>query len=58
MPLVGIVIGSTSDEAVMQEAAATLDSLGISWELNVLSAHRTPLKVMEYGATARIGAWR
>ena len=53
MPLVGIVIGSTSDEAVMQEAATTLDSLGISWELNVLSAHRTPLKVMEYSATAR-----
>ena len=39
---VAIVMGSDSDEAVMRPAAETCDEFGITWELRVLSAHRTP----------------
>jgi phosphoribosylaminoimidazole carboxylase PurE protein len=52
-PLVGIVMGSTSDAKVMQPAADALAELGIECEVKVLSAHRTPDAAAEYAATAR-----
>ena len=55
MPLVGIVIGSKSDESFIQDTISVLDNLEITYELSILSAHRTPNKAMEYaiGAAAR-----
>ena len=53
MPLVGVVMGSSSDEPLMQETSKVLDQMGIEHEMVVMSAHRTPEKVMEYGQTAR-----
>lgn len=52
-PLVGIIMGSTSDWDTMQVAAETLESLGIDHEVRVVSAHRTPDLLFEYAATAR-----
>jgi len=54
-PLVGIVMGSESDREVMQQACDELDQRQIRYEMNVLSAHRTPDKVADYarGAQAR-----
>jgi len=52
-PLVGIVMGSDSDLNVMQDAAAVLKEFGISFELTVVSAHRTPLRMMEYASQAK-----
>ncbi len=51
--LVGIIMGSDSDLPVMQAAADVLKSLGISFELTVVSAHRTPMRMMEYATKAR-----
>ncbi len=51
-PLVGIVMGSTSDWETMQNTAQTLEKLGIPYEKRVLSAHRTPDAALEYAATA------
>jgi 5-(carboxyamino)imidazole ribonucleotide mutase len=51
-PLVGIIMGSQSDMAVMEECAAQLDELGVSHEVVVASAHRTPDKVHEWASTA------
>ena len=53
MPLVGVVMGSSSDEPLMQETSTVLEQMGIDYEMVVMSAHRTPEKVMEYGQTAR-----
>ena len=52
-PLVGIIMGSQSDLDVMRNASETLDDLGISSEMKILSAHRNPEQVNEYAATAR-----
>ena len=52
MPLVGVVIGSRSDEATIQETMGVLEELGISHELSVISAHRTPEKAREYATSA------
>ncbi len=52
-PLVGIIMGSKSDLETMQETMATLDELQISYEANVVSAHRTPDKMFEYAELAR-----
>lgn len=54
-PLVSIIMGSTSDLPVMEKAAAELDSMEIPFEINALSAHRTPEEVCEFakGAEAR-----
>lgn len=54
-PLVSIIMGSTSDLPVMEKAAAELDSMEIPFEINALSAHRTPVEVCEFakGAEAR-----
>jgi len=51
-PLVGVVMGSDSDLPVMQRCLDTLDSLGIGWEVRVISAHRTPDIAHEYSTTA------
>jgi len=50
--LVGIIMGSQSDWDTMQNAATTLDSLGIPYETQVVSAHRTPDRMFEYAETA------
>ena len=52
-PLVGIIMGSQSDLEVMLNAQDTLDELGISNEVKILSANRNPDQVNEYAATAR-----
>lgn len=52
-PLVGIIMGSDSDLPVMQAAADVLKEFEISFELTVVSAHRTPLRMLEYAKTAR-----
>ncbi len=51
-PLVGIIMGSRSDWETMSHAAATLDALGVPYEVRVVSAHRTPDLLYEYAATA------
>jgi 5-(carboxyamino)imidazole ribonucleotide mutase len=50
---VGIIMGSDSDLPVMQEAAKMLDELQVSYELTVVSAHRTPERLVEYATTAQ-----
>ena len=54
-PLIGIIMGSTSDWETMRHAASTLDELGIPHETKVVSAHRTPKRLYDYaqGAKAR-----
>jgi 5-(carboxyamino)imidazole ribonucleotide mutase len=51
-PLVSIVMGSISDLEVMQQAAATLDSFEISYEIDIVSAHRTPEKMFRFAQDA------
>jgi 5-(carboxyamino)imidazole ribonucleotide mutase len=51
-PLVGIVMGSDSDWSVMQAAARRLDEFGVPHERRVVSAHRTPELLYQYGADA------
>lgn len=51
-PLVGIIMGSTSDWETMEHAAKTLESLGVPFETRVVSAHRTPDLLFEYAAAA------
>lgn len=50
--IVGVVMGSDSDWSVMQDAAETLKSFGIAFEVEVLSAHRTPERMIEWGKAA------
>ncbi|HWB24424.1 MAG TPA: 5-(carboxyamino)imidazole ribonucleotide mutase [Chitinophagaceae bacterium] len=50
---IGIIMGSDSDLPVMQQAADVLKEFGISFELTVVSAHRTPLRMVEYASTAK-----
>lgn len=50
--LVGIIMGSQSDLAIMNEAAVVLDSLEIPFEITVVSAHRTPERMFDYAKTA------
>jgi 5-(carboxyamino)imidazole ribonucleotide mutase len=52
-PLVGILLGSTSDWEIMRHSAETLKSLGIPFEAKALSAHRNPEHVSEYARTAK-----
>lgn len=52
VPLVSIIMGSTSDLPVMEEAAKVLNELKIPFEMNALSAHRTPEKVEEFAKSA------
>ena len=53
MPLVAVVMGSKSDAASIKPALDTLDMLGIDYEVKVISAHRNPERVREYGLAAR-----
>lgn len=65
-PLVGVVMGSRSDWATMEHATNTLGALDVAFEARVVSAHRTPLRLMRYATEARdrglrviiAGAWR
>jgi 5-(carboxyamino)imidazole ribonucleotide mutase len=52
-PVVGIIMGSTSDWPTMEHAARTLRDFGVVWEAEVVSAHRTPDKLVSYAAEAR-----
>jgi 5-(carboxyamino)imidazole ribonucleotide mutase len=52
-PAVGIIMGSQSDWETMQHAAGTLDRLQIGYEARIVSAHRTPERLYEYGRNAR-----
>ncbi|MBI2170848.1 MAG: 5-(carboxyamino)imidazole ribonucleotide mutase [Chloroflexi bacterium] len=52
MPLVGVVIGSRTDEPLVQDTLKALTDLGIEHELVALSAHRTPQKVADYAQAA------
>jgi 5-(carboxyamino)imidazole ribonucleotide mutase len=51
-PSVGIIMGSQSDWPTLREAAAILDELGVAYEARIVSAHRTPDRLWEYGKTA------
>ncbi|MBL8026996.1 MAG: 5-(carboxyamino)imidazole ribonucleotide mutase [Fibrobacteres bacterium] len=51
--LVGIVLGSKNDAEKVKKAQEILDNYGIAWEINFLSAHRTPNKAAEYAKSAR-----
>jgi len=50
--MIGIIMGSTSDLPVMQQAIDVLDELGLAYEVDIVSAHRTPEKLMDYGQNA------
>jgi len=52
-PLVGIVMGSDSDLPCMAAAAEVLSSFGVAFEITLVSAHRTPARLEEYGRSAR-----
>ena len=52
-PQVGIIMGSQSDLPIMAEAAQFLEELGIAYELTVVSAHRTPQRMIDYAHSAR-----
>lgn len=53
MRMVGIVMGSSSDLPVVEKATATLDSLGVPYEVHVYSAHRTPEQARQFALAAR-----
>lgn len=50
--MVGIIMGSTSDLPIMEEAAKMLEQFGVPYELTIVSAHRTPERMVEYAKTA------
>ncbi len=52
-PMVGIIMGSESDLKVMKEAAEVMEEFEIPYELTVVSAHRTPNRMVEYSSSAR-----
>lgn len=52
-PLVGIIMGSSSDWETMRHASATLDQLGVPHETKIVSAHRTPKRLYEYAHSAK-----
>lgn len=52
-PQVGIIMGSISDKEIMQKAGEVLDQMGIVYEMTIVSAHRTPERMMEYAKKAR-----
>ncbi len=51
-PVIGVIMGSQSDWAVMKHATDILDELDISYEKKIVSAHRTPARLVEYATTA------
>ena len=52
-PIVGIIMGSQSDLRIMSEAAEALEELGVPFDVTIVSAHRTPHRMLEYATTAR-----
>jgi len=54
MSKVGIIMGSKSDYPVMKEAAKVLEEFNIEYEINIVSAHRTPEKMMNYSKNAHL----
>jgi 5-(carboxyamino)imidazole ribonucleotide mutase len=52
-PLVGIIMGSSSDWETMRHASETLDELGVAHETKVVSAHRTPQRLYDYARSAK-----
>lgn len=50
--MVGIIMGSDSDLSIMKDAAVILEKLGVSYEMTIISAHRTPERAEEYARTA------
>jgi 5-(carboxyamino)imidazole ribonucleotide mutase len=52
-PLIGVIMGSKSDWETLSHTAQTLDTLGIPYEVRVLSAHRTPDQLFEYASSAQ-----
>ena len=52
MVLVGIIMGSQSDWATMRDAAVVLDELGVAYDTRIVSAHRTPDRLWDYGSSA------
>ena len=52
-PIVGIIMGSDSDLNIMSEAAKVLEKLGVPYEMTIISAHRTPERILEYASTAQ-----
>jgi 5-(carboxyamino)imidazole ribonucleotide mutase len=52
-PLVGIIMGSSSDWETMRHTAETLDKLGVAHETKIVSAHRTPKRLYEYAHSAK-----
>ncbi len=57
-PLVGVLMGSTSDWETMRHAAETLETLGIPYEKRVISAHRTPKLMIEFASRAERRGFR
>jgi 5-(carboxyamino)imidazole ribonucleotide mutase len=53
MPIVGVMMGSKSDEQLIQPTVDMLEELGIPYEVRIISAHRTPEKAREYGLKAQ-----
>jgi 5-(carboxyamino)imidazole ribonucleotide mutase len=51
-PLVGVIMGSDSDWRVMSAAGELLDEFGVTYEVGVVSAHRTPHRMLDYAAAA------
>ena len=54
MGKVGIIMGSQSDMPTMQASADILDQLQVAWEMEIVSAHRTPERLHEYASTAEV----
>lgn len=52
-PLIGIIMGSQSDLRIMKDAAEVLEELNVPYELTIVSAHRTPQRLMDYANSAR-----
>lgn len=52
-PIVGIIMGSDSDLDIMSQTAKTLDEFGVSYEVRIVSAHRTPDVMSDYAKTAK-----
>lgn len=52
-PVVGIIMGSQSDWPVMREAAKILEDMGVAFEAKIVSAHRTPQRLVDYATTAK-----
>lgn len=51
--IVGIIMGSQSDLRIMKEAAAVLDELKVSYQVTIVSAHRTPMRMVDYAQRAK-----